>query len=83
MCYYNYIRNCEYTKRRHIMEKFKIMKLKDFAKELKTPESTIRTWKRRGDIPAECFVEIAATIFIRVEVFQDWIDGSNNRRQII
>ncbi len=37
------------------MDNFKIMKLKDFAKEINTPESTVRTWKRRGDIPDYCF----------------------------
>ena len=55
------------------MFKDKIMKIKDFAKELKTPESTIRTWKRRGDIPADCFIVIGSTIFIKVEVFKNWM----------
>lgn len=55
------------------MFKDKIMKIKEFAKELNIPESTIRTWKRRGDIPAECFVVIGATVFIKVEVFQNWM----------
>ena len=55
------------------MEKFNIMKLKDFAKEIGTPESTIRTWKRRGDIPKECFLIIGTTIFVKVVEFQQWI----------
>lgn len=55
------------------METFKIMKLKDFAKEIKTPESTVRTWKRRGEIPANCFLVIGSTVFVRVNEIQQWL----------
>ncbi len=55
------------------MFKNKIMKIKEFAIELNIPESTIRTWKRRGDIPAECFVVIGSTVFIKVEIFENWM----------
>ncbi len=49
-----------------------LIPLKDFAKQLGKPESTIRTWKRRGDIPAECFLSIGSTVFVRINVFQQW-----------
>ena len=55
------------------MFKNKIMKIKEFAIELNIPESTIRTWKRRGNIPAECFVVIGSTVFIKVEIFENWM----------
>lgn len=55
------------------MFKNKVMKIKEFAIELNIPESTIRTWKRRGDIPAECFVVIGSTVFIKVEIFENWM----------
>lgn len=55
------------------MEKFNIMKLKDFAKEIRTPESTVRTWKRRGEIPASCFLIIGSTVFVRVKEIQQWM----------
>jgi len=55
------------------METFSIMKLKDFAKEIGTPESTVRTWKRRGDIPKNCFLVIGSTVFVRVKEIQQWI----------
>ena len=55
------------------METFKIMKLKDFAKEIKTSESTIRTWKRRGDIPERCFKIIGTTIYVIVPEMQQWL----------
>lgn len=52
------------------MENLNIMKLKDFAKELKTPESTIRTWRLRGHIPSECFLVIGSTVFVKVDQFK-------------
>lgn len=55
------------------MEKFNLMKLKDFAKEISTPESTVRTWKRRGEIPEYCFLIIGSTVFVRVKEIQQWI----------
>lgn len=55
------------------MNAFNIMKLKDFAKEIKTPESTIRTWKRRGDIPDRCFKIIGTTIYVIVPEMQQWL----------
>ena len=42
-----------------------IIKLKEFAKMLGVPESTVRTWKRRGDIPKECFITIGVTVFVK------------------
>lgn len=55
------------------MNDFNLMKLKDFAKEISTPESTVRTWKRRGEIPASCFLIIGSTVFVRVKEIQQWM----------
>ena len=54
-----------------------LMKIKDLAHELKTPESTLRTWKRRGDIPLSCFKEIGGTVFVRVEKFKEWLENDS------
>lgn len=54
---------------------FGLMSIKDFAKELNKPESTIRTWKRRGELPPSIFKEIGGTVFIRAEKFQEWLDN--------
>lgn len=54
---------------------FNLLKIKDFAKEINTPESTIRTWKRREEIPAYCFKEIGSTIFVRVSKFKEWVEN--------
>lgn len=53
---------------------FGLITIKDLAKELGKPESTVRTWKRRGDIPLSCFKEIGGTVFVRTEEFKKWID---------
>ncbi len=54
---------------------FDLMSLKDFAKELNKPESTIRTWKRRGDIPNSVFKVIGNTVFVRMDKFKEWKDS--------
>ncbi len=55
------------------MEMFGLMKLKDFAKSINTPESTVRTWKRRKEIPENCFKVIGTTVFVRVKEIQAFI----------
>jgi hypothetical protein len=48
-----------------------IISIKEFAKQLGKPESTIRTWKLRGNIPAICFVTIGSTVFVKVNTFME------------
>lgn len=54
------------------------MKVKAFAAELGVPESTIRTWKRRGEIPPSCFKVIGNTVFIKIEETKKWLDRSES-----
>ena len=56
---------------------FNLMTLKDFAKELNKPESTIRTWKRRGELPSFLFKEIGGTVFVRTEKFKEWVENDS------
>lgn len=53
---------------------FGLMSIKEFAEEMKKPESTIRTWKRRGDLPSFLFKKIGGDIFIKIERFKKWLD---------
>ena len=48
-----------------------LVSLNDFAKMLGKPVSTIRTWKRRGNIPAICFVTIGSTVYVNVNQFKE------------
>lgn len=52
-----------------------IIPLKDFAKQLNKPESTIRTWKRRGELPSFLFKKIGNDIFIKKQKFKEWIEN--------
>lgn len=52
------------------------MTIKEFAQKMKKPESTIRTWKNRGDLPEELFKKIGGDVFIKVEKFKTWIETS-------
>ena len=54
-----------------------LMTLKDFANELGKPESTVRTWKRRGDLPSYLFKTIGGTVFVRAEKIKEWIDNDS------
>ena len=57
---------------------FGLMKIKAFAAELGVPESTIRTWRRRGEIPLSCFKVIGSTVFVKVEEMKKWLDRSES-----
>ena len=54
---------------------FDLITIKELAKELGKPESTIRTWKQRGELPPEIFKTIGGTIFVRAEKFREWVDS--------
>ena len=49
------------------MELFGLMKLKEFAQSINTPESTVRTWRRRKESPENCFKVIGNTVFVRIK----------------
>ena len=51
-----------------------LITLKEFSKLLGKPESTLRTWKRRGEIPAFCFKTIGCSVFVLVDKFENWIN---------
>ncbi len=57
---------------------FNLIKLEDLAKELKTNINTIKTWRRRGDIPPYVFHKIGGTVYVKENVFRDWISGENH-----
>ncbi len=50
-----------------------LITIKEFAKILKKSESTVRTWKRRGNIPANIFRTIGSTVFVLRSEFDKWI----------
>ena len=52
-----------------------LISLKEFAKKLNKPESTIRTWKDREQLPAFLFKKVGGTVFVRENRIQEWIDS--------
>ena len=51
-----------------------LISLKEFAKQLNTPESTVRTWKQRGELPSFLFKKVGGTIFVRENKISEWVD---------
>lgn len=53
---------------------FGLITIAEFAKEIKTPVSTIYSWKQSGDMPQECFKKIGGKYFVRIKQTQEWLD---------
>ena len=56
-----------------------LIKIKDFAKILGVAESTVRTWRRRHDIPEECFLVLGNTVFIIKENFENYCHNKSRK----
>lgn len=51
-----------------------LVSLKDFAKGLGVPESTVRTWRNRKDLPDKLFIKIGNSIFIKTKTYERWVE---------
>ena len=54
------------------------MKVKAFAADLGVPESTIYSWRKRGDITPSCFTCIGGKIFVKINEMKLWLDKSES-----
>ena len=45
----------------------------EFCKLLKANPNTVKTWKRRGDLPAKIFFKIGGTVYILKDMFEQWV----------
>ncbi len=50
-----------------------IITFTEFCKFLKANPNTVKTWKRRGDLPAKIFLKIGGTLYILQDVFEKWV----------
>lgn len=57
---------------------FGVISLQDLANALNVPESTIRTWKRRGEIPSSCFKKVGNRVFVKEAEVRKWLDNSES-----
>lgn len=55
------------------METLGIMSIKDLAKLMNKSESTIRTWRLRGQIPKDCFKVIGSTVFVKAKEIREFL----------
>lgn len=54
---------------------FNVMSIRDFAKSIKKPASTIYEWRRAKKIPENCFKLIGKSIFVRVSEMMDFLNS--------
>ena len=52
---------------------FGIRSIRDFAKDIGKPASTVYTWKRNNSIPDKCFKVIGGSIFVKVNEMQEFL----------
>ncbi len=46
---------------------------KEFCSLLKANPNTVKTWKRRGDLPAKIFFKIGGTVYVLKNEFEKWV----------
>ena len=54
-----------------------LIPIKQFAAELNKPLSTIKTWRRRGELPEYLFKKVGTEIFVRTERIKEWVDSNS------
>lgn len=52
-----------------------LLSIKEVADKLCTKESTVRTWIKRKQIPADLIFKIGNTVRVREEKFNRWVNG--------
>ena len=52
-----------------------LMSLDDFAKLIKRPLNTVKTWKKRGELPEYLFKKVGGCVYVRENRIQEWIDS--------
>lgn len=51
-----------------------LITFKEFCKLIKANPNTVKTWKKRGDLPAKIFFKIGGTLYILQDKFEQWIE---------
>lgn len=52
-----------------------LLTFKEFANLLKANPNTVKSWKKRGDIPSNIFFKIGGTLYIFQEKFEEWLEA--------
>lgn len=51
-----------------------LITFKEFCELLKANPNTVKTWKKRGALPAKIFLKIGGTLYILKDEFEIWIN---------
>ncbi len=54
-----------------------LIPIKKFAEEMNKPLSTIKTWKRRGELPEYLFKKVGTEVFVRTERIKEWVESDS------
>mgnify|MGYP003319293315 CR=1 FL=1 len=54
-----------------------LISIKKFAEQMDKPLSTIKTWRRRGELPEYLFKKVGGEIFVRTERIKEWVDSNS------
>lgn len=57
-----------------------LITFKEFVKRLKANTNTVKSWKRRGDLPPEIFFKIGGSLYVLEDKFNEWV--INRQRKI-
>lgn len=60
-----------------LLQGFGTVSIKEFAKSIGKPTSTVYSWKRNGNIPKECFTQIGKCIFVRIDAMTKFMNGES------
>ena len=52
-----------------------LITIQALADSLGKSANTVRTWKYRGDIPANCFKKIGRITYVRTDKFKEFVDN--------
>ena len=58
-----------------MIEAIGLMSVEDFAKLIKRPLNTVKTWKKRGELPEYLFKKVGGCVYVRENRIQEWIDS--------
>jgi hypothetical protein len=54
-----------------------LIPIKKFAEEMNKPLSTIKTWRRRGELPEYLFKKVGTEVFVRTERIKEWVESDS------
>ena len=52
-----------------------LITIQALADSLGKSVNTVRTWKHRGEIPANCFKKIGRITYVRIDKFKEFVDN--------